>query len=247
MGIGNTTPAAALVAGILGLEPVAVVGRGTGIDDAGWMRKTTAIRDALQPGPQERRTRSRRPHPGRRRPGSRDARRDAGPRRHPAHPGHPRRHRQLRRRAGGRAHGQRRQAPGGSPAPARPSRRSPRRSPHSASNRCWTSGCGSARAPARCWRSGSSRPRRPRSPRWPPSPRRASATATVLTADERPRRTRRRRSPDPTGAAALRDQPAHRHPGRSPADRACRRVRWARPCRSPRSSGCSSGSRPRAC
>jgi nicotinate-nucleotide--dimethylbenzimidazole phosphoribosyltransferase len=47
MGIGNTTPAAALVAGILGLEPVAVVGRGTGIDDAGWMRKTTAIRDAL--------------------------------------------------------------------------------------------------------------------------------------------------------------------------------------------------------
>jgi nicotinate-nucleotide--dimethylbenzimidazole phosphoribosyltransferase len=47
MGIGNTTPAAAVVAGILGLEPVAVVGRGTGIDDAGWMRKTTAIRDAL--------------------------------------------------------------------------------------------------------------------------------------------------------------------------------------------------------
>ncbi len=47
MGIGNTTPAAALVAGILGLEPVAVVGRGTGIDDGGWMRKTTAIRDAL--------------------------------------------------------------------------------------------------------------------------------------------------------------------------------------------------------
>lgn len=48
MGIGNTTPAAALVAGVLGLEPVAVVGRGTGVDDAGWMRKTTAIRDALR-------------------------------------------------------------------------------------------------------------------------------------------------------------------------------------------------------
>jgi nicotinate-nucleotide--dimethylbenzimidazole phosphoribosyltransferase len=48
MGIGNTTPAAALVAGILGLEPVVVVGRGTGVDDAGWMRKTTAIRDALR-------------------------------------------------------------------------------------------------------------------------------------------------------------------------------------------------------
>ncbi len=48
MGIGNTTPAAALVAGILGLEPVAVVGRGTGIDDTGWMLKATAIRDALR-------------------------------------------------------------------------------------------------------------------------------------------------------------------------------------------------------
>jgi nicotinate-nucleotide--dimethylbenzimidazole phosphoribosyltransferase len=48
MGIGNTTPAAALVAGLLDLEPVAVVGRGTGVDDVGWMRKTTAIRDALR-------------------------------------------------------------------------------------------------------------------------------------------------------------------------------------------------------
>jgi nicotinate-nucleotide--dimethylbenzimidazole phosphoribosyltransferase len=48
MGIGNTTPAAAVIAGILRLEPVAVVGRGTGIDDAAWMRKTTAIRDALR-------------------------------------------------------------------------------------------------------------------------------------------------------------------------------------------------------
>ncbi len=28
-------------------EPVAVVGRGTGVDDAGWARKTAAIRDAL--------------------------------------------------------------------------------------------------------------------------------------------------------------------------------------------------------
>jgi nicotinate-nucleotide--dimethylbenzimidazole phosphoribosyltransferase len=47
MGIGNTTAAAALVAAITGTEPVAVVGRGTGIDDAGWMRKTTAVRNAL--------------------------------------------------------------------------------------------------------------------------------------------------------------------------------------------------------
>ena len=47
MGIANTTPATTLVAAVTGAEPVAVVGRGTGIDDAGWMRKTTAVRDAL--------------------------------------------------------------------------------------------------------------------------------------------------------------------------------------------------------
>ncbi|MGH3623595.1 MAG: nicotinate-nucleotide--dimethylbenzimidazole phosphoribosyltransferase [Sciscionella sp.] len=46
MGIGNTTPAAALIATLTGTEPVAVVGRGTGIDDATWMRKAEAIRDA---------------------------------------------------------------------------------------------------------------------------------------------------------------------------------------------------------
>ncbi|MEU5695715.1 nicotinate-nucleotide--dimethylbenzimidazole phosphoribosyltransferase [Actinosynnema sp. NPDC020468] len=48
MGIGNTTPAAVLIAALTGSEPVAVVGRGTGIDDRGWMRKTAAIRDALR-------------------------------------------------------------------------------------------------------------------------------------------------------------------------------------------------------
>jgi nicotinate-nucleotide--dimethylbenzimidazole phosphoribosyltransferase len=48
MGIGNTTPAAVLIAAITGSEPVAVVGRGTGIDDQAWMRKTAAIRDALR-------------------------------------------------------------------------------------------------------------------------------------------------------------------------------------------------------
>ena len=48
MGIGNTTPAAVLVAALTGTEPVAVVGRGSGIDDAGWMRKAAAIRDALR-------------------------------------------------------------------------------------------------------------------------------------------------------------------------------------------------------
>ncbi len=48
MGIGNTTPAAVLVSALTGAEPVAVVGRGTGIDDQTWMRKTVAIRDALR-------------------------------------------------------------------------------------------------------------------------------------------------------------------------------------------------------
>jgi nicotinate-nucleotide--dimethylbenzimidazole phosphoribosyltransferase len=48
MGIGNTTPAAVLVAAVTGTEPVRVIGRGTGIDDAGWMRKIVAIRDALR-------------------------------------------------------------------------------------------------------------------------------------------------------------------------------------------------------
>ncbi len=47
MGIGNTTPATTLIAALTDSEPVAVVGRGTGIDDAGWARKTAAIRDAL--------------------------------------------------------------------------------------------------------------------------------------------------------------------------------------------------------
>lgn len=47
LGIGNTTAATALVAAVTGAEPVAAVGRGTGIDDAGWGRKTAAVRDAL--------------------------------------------------------------------------------------------------------------------------------------------------------------------------------------------------------
>jgi nicotinate-nucleotide--dimethylbenzimidazole phosphoribosyltransferase len=47
MGIGNTTPATVLIAALTSKEPVALVGRGTGVDDAGWMRKTAAVRDAL--------------------------------------------------------------------------------------------------------------------------------------------------------------------------------------------------------
>ncbi len=47
MGIGNTTPAAALIAAGLGVPASEVVGRGTGIDDAALYRKTHLIDAAL--------------------------------------------------------------------------------------------------------------------------------------------------------------------------------------------------------
>ncbi len=47
MGIGNTTPAAALVAAGLGVPAEDVVGRGTGVDDAGLERKRTVLTAAL--------------------------------------------------------------------------------------------------------------------------------------------------------------------------------------------------------
>lgn len=48
MGIGNTTPATVLIGTLTRREPVEIVGRGTGIDDAGWIRKTAAIRDGMR-------------------------------------------------------------------------------------------------------------------------------------------------------------------------------------------------------
>lgn len=50
MGIGNTTPAAALVGLLADVDAARVVGRGTGIDDLTWMRKTAAVRDAMRRG-----------------------------------------------------------------------------------------------------------------------------------------------------------------------------------------------------
>ena len=47
MGIGNTTPAACLIAASLGLTAEEVTGRGTGIDDAGLTRKRKIIDQAL--------------------------------------------------------------------------------------------------------------------------------------------------------------------------------------------------------
>ncbi len=47
MGIANTTPSAAIVAAITGLDPVSVTHRGTGIDDAALARKVAVISQAL--------------------------------------------------------------------------------------------------------------------------------------------------------------------------------------------------------
>lgn len=48
MGIGNTTPAAALISALTGRSPSLVTGRGTGIDDATLARKVAVIEQALR-------------------------------------------------------------------------------------------------------------------------------------------------------------------------------------------------------
>ncbi len=56
MGIGNTTPSAAIAAVITGQEPADIVGRGTGVDDEGLQRKINAVVSALevnQPDPKD--------------------------------------------------------------------------------------------------------------------------------------------------------------------------------------------------
>jgi nicotinate-nucleotide--dimethylbenzimidazole phosphoribosyltransferase len=50
MGIGNTTPTATIIGLLTRAELQFVVGRGTGIDDTTWMRKTAAVRDAMRRG-----------------------------------------------------------------------------------------------------------------------------------------------------------------------------------------------------
>jgi nicotinate-nucleotide--dimethylbenzimidazole phosphoribosyltransferase len=47
MGIGNTTAASAVVAAVTGAEAGSVVGRGTGVDDAGLARKVAAVAAAV--------------------------------------------------------------------------------------------------------------------------------------------------------------------------------------------------------
>ena len=48
MGIGNTTPAAAVIAALSGRPPAEVTGRGTGLDDAGLARKVAVVERALE-------------------------------------------------------------------------------------------------------------------------------------------------------------------------------------------------------
>ena len=45
-GVGVSTPTAALVSAVTGMEPVDATTRGSGIDDAGWIAKCEAVRDA---------------------------------------------------------------------------------------------------------------------------------------------------------------------------------------------------------
>jgi nicotinate-nucleotide--dimethylbenzimidazole phosphoribosyltransferase len=47
MGIGNTTPSAAMFAALCGLEPEEAVGRGTGLDDEGLRRKRDTVARAI--------------------------------------------------------------------------------------------------------------------------------------------------------------------------------------------------------
>ncbi|MCX4389926.1 nicotinate-nucleotide--dimethylbenzimidazole phosphoribosyltransferase [Micromonospora peucetia] len=48
MGIGNTTPAAALIAAFAGIDPAQTTGRGTGVDDPTYARKVDVVRAALR-------------------------------------------------------------------------------------------------------------------------------------------------------------------------------------------------------
>ena len=48
MGIGNTTPSAAIAAALAGGETAAWVGRGTGVDDEGLARKRAAVQESVR-------------------------------------------------------------------------------------------------------------------------------------------------------------------------------------------------------
>ncbi|WP_314304937.1 nicotinate-nucleotide--dimethylbenzimidazole phosphoribosyltransferase [Brevibacillus parabrevis] len=47
VGIGNTTASSAILSALTGADPDEIVGRGTGLDEAGWQRKKAVVREAL--------------------------------------------------------------------------------------------------------------------------------------------------------------------------------------------------------
>lgn len=47
VGIANTTASSAILAALTGADPDEIVGRGTGLDDAGWARKKQVVREAI--------------------------------------------------------------------------------------------------------------------------------------------------------------------------------------------------------
>lgn len=48
MGIANSTPAAAILSAVTGIEPARIAGRGTGIDDSAFAQKVRAVESALR-------------------------------------------------------------------------------------------------------------------------------------------------------------------------------------------------------
>ncbi len=183
MGIANTTASAALIAAFTGRDPAEVTGRGTGIDDDTLARKTAVVRPRSRCTPRTRPTRC----PCSPRSVASSTRRSPGscwgPPPHAyrwfwtASPPEPRRSPQ---RPSPRPAWQ-----AAWPATCPPSRATPSRSLRWGCARWSTSGCGSAKAPAPCWRSRWCRPALPRSLRWLPSTApgsrtRADASTTAI-------------------------------------------------------------------
>ena len=200
MGIGSSTPSAALIAAFTRLPVASVTGRGTGVDDATLARKVAVIEAAIAP---------RRADAGR---SDRDAGRPRGPRdrrtrgihhrwRHGTGPGAHRRRHRLCRAVRARRSSPPARFPIVLPATARRSRVRPRCSHTSASSRWWISGFVSVKAPAPAWRCRCSRRRARSCVRWrrstrpgcPPRTLRRDTRARSSAAD-RPRPRRRGRA-----------------------------------------------------
>ena len=220
-----------------------VVGRGTGIDDATWMRKTAAVRDAMRRG---------RPFKGD--PigllatvGGADIAAMTGlppRRRRTAYAGAARRRRLVRGGARRAAHRLPRPRVVARRAPVDRARRSARRSSASTSSRSSTTACVSARARgALVALPGALAPPARRCARWPPSTRPASRDREALMPDSL-RLALGHAHRDPRPAAAHR-RPAHRRPRRDAA-RTARRV-CSSACVAALGAGRASASSPRTC